>query len=117
VKSIGQIDVGNIFLTHEYNGSIIEAKNWGLHFKPSSCNHDKITSANTKYWISSRNVYIAKVKFIFISLFYYINLKQQLPGLFSYLIKFKFILVYHLNKLILQIFYYDLVMILNEFDT
>jgi hypothetical protein len=27
VKSIGQIDVGNIFLTHEYNGSIIEAKN------------------------------------------------------------------------------------------
>lgn len=56
VKSIGPIDVGNIFLTDEYKGSIIEDKNFGLHLIHTSCNHDRITSANTKYCMISKKI-------------------------------------------------------------
>ena len=56
VKSIGQIEVGNIFLTEEYSGSIIDDKNFGLQLIHNSCNHESITSANIKYFIISKKI-------------------------------------------------------------
>lgn len=56
VISKGQTVVGIYFLIFLYNGSIIEAINWGLIFSHVNCNQEKIISAIIIYFISEKNI-------------------------------------------------------------
>jgi hypothetical protein len=79
VKSIGQIDVGIIFLIFLYKGSIISHINLGLIFNQNIVNQDKITSNITKYDIISKNITIA----ISICIFYFFIFLNQSSAAFS----------------------------------
>jgi hypothetical protein len=58
VKSIGQIVVGNTFLTFEYIGSIISLINLGLRRNQMRVSHESITSIRTMYCRISKNITI-----------------------------------------------------------